>query len=115
MATYDPFDIRGQQESRSDREIEDRLARETEEADVKWLMGSKRGRRIVWRLLEQSHVFASSFNPTAMVMSFREGERNYGLRMLAIIHAHCPELYPAMLKENANGGRTERNADSNPK
>jgi hypothetical protein len=37
-----------------------------------------------------------------MTMAFNEGQRNFGNRMLAMIHTLCPELYPAMLKESQN-------------
>jgi hypothetical protein len=104
---FDPIDIRAQEKAKSDREVRERLAKENEEADLKWLMGSKRGRRVVWRLLDQSGVFRLSFNTNAMQMAFAEGNRNYGNRTLAMIHALCPELYPQMVKENTN----DRNAD----
>lgn len=79
------------------------MAAEGEEQDLKWLMSSKRGRRIVWRLLEQAGVFRLSFNPNAMQMAFNEGGRNYGNRTLGQIHAYCSELYPVMVKENTDG------------
>lgn len=94
--------------AKQNAELRDRLARENEEADIKWLMGNKRGRRVLWRLLDQAGVFRSSFNTNAMAMSFAEGNRNYGLRMLALIHSQCPELYPTMMKENSSH---ERNND----
>jgi hypothetical protein len=70
-----------------------------EVSDLLWLMGSKRGRRIVWRLLEEAGVFRTSFNTNSLLMAFAEGTRNYGLRVLGLIHTHCPELYAPMLKE----------------
>lgn len=100
---YDPFDLTGQEAEADDKATKGKLDRETEEADIKWLMSSKRGRRIVWRLLSQSGVFQPVFHPTAMVMSFQEGKRNYGLQMLAAVNTHCSDLYTAMMKENVNG------------
>lgn len=108
MSTYDPLDIRGQERAKADKALRERLARETEESDLKWLMGSKRGRRIVWRALDRAGVFRLSFNTNAMQMAFAEGNRNEGLRTLSLIHTHCPELYPVMLKEQVND---HRNAD----
>jgi hypothetical protein len=102
MSNHDPMDIRGLERSKADLELQARLARETEESDVKWLMGSKRGRRIIWRFLDRAGVFRLSFNTNAMQMAFAEGNRNEGLRMLAQIHALCPELYPVMVKEQTN-------------
>lgn len=103
MKEHDPLNLEGQKQAAAEMELTARLARESEEADTKWLMSSKRGRRIVWRLLDQAGVFRSSFNPTAMVMAFNEGNRNFGNRTLALIHQCCSELYPQMMKEHTNG------------
>ncbi len=98
-SNYDPLDLRGQEQSKADKDLRDKLARENEESDMKWLMSSKRGRRIVWRILDQAGVFRLSFNPNSMQMAFNEGNRNIGLRIIATIHSSCPEQYQAMLKE----------------
>lgn len=103
MSKDDPYFMQEQAEARDNAATSARLERETEESDVKWLMSSKRGRRIIWRLLDQTGVFRSSFNTTAMQMAFNEGFRNFGNRMLALVHQHCPELYPQMMKENTHG------------
>lgn len=107
MSSYDPTDIRGQERTRSEEDQRNKLAKDTEESDLKWLLGSKRGRRIVWRLLEQAGTFRLSFNTNAMQMAFAEGNRNSGNRLLAIIHAQCPELYPVMVKENTHDARND--------
>jgi len=113
VRNYDPLDLRSQERSKADRELRERLARENEEADIKWLMGNKRGRRVIWRLLDQAGVFRSSFNTNAMTMSFAEGHRNYGLRILALIHSQCPELYPTMMKEQTADERTNDDGSRN--
>lgn len=102
MSNYDPLDTKGQQRAKEQRALREKLDRDSEEADFKWLMGSKRGRRIVWRQLEQSGVFRLSFNTNAMAMAFAEGNRSYGNRTLAMVHTVCPELYPVMVRENVN-------------
>lgn len=107
MSSYDPLDIRAQEAAEADRKVREKQTAENEEADFKWLMGSRRGRRIVWRLLEQAGVYRLSFNTNAMSMAFAEGNRSYGNRTMALIHSICPELYPTMLRENVN----DRNAD----
>ena len=103
MSEYDPTDVQAQEAARESQDRERKLSQDTEESDFKWLMGSKRGRRIVWRLLEKAGVFRSVFNTNSMAMAFAEGGRNYGLHTVALIHTLCPELYPVMVKENANG------------
>ena len=105
MSNYDPLDLRGQEKTEADKKLRDKLLRENEEGDLKWLMSSKRGRRVIWRLLDQSGVFRLSFNTNSMMMAFNEGNRNYGNRTLAMIHSLCPELYPTMVKENTNDQR----------
>jgi len=99
MVTHDPTDPEALDERHTERKERTKLQALGEVEDLKWLMGSKRGRRIVWRLLDQAGVFRLSFNTNAMQMAFAEGNRNYGNRMLAQVNAHCPELFPVMLKE----------------
>ncbi len=110
---YDPTDLDGQRVNREAEATRRRLTSEVEALDVKWLMGSKRGRRIVWRLLEQAGVFRLSFNTNAMQMAFNEGNRNYGNRTLDLIHRTCADLYTEMLKES-NDARRSDGSDTNP-
>ncbi len=102
MNNYDPLDTREQDRAKTDKETRDKIESENEEIDIKWLMKSKQGRRIIWRLLDQSGVFRLSFNSNSMTMAFNEGQRNFGNRTLAMIHILCPELYSTMLKESQN-------------
>jgi hypothetical protein len=110
---YDPTDLKGQEADRADKATRMRLAAEVEELDVKWLMGSKRGRRMLWRLLEKAGVFQLSFNTNAMQMAFNEGNRNYGNRILDLINRATPELYAVMLKESNDVSRSDGNG-TNP-
>lgn len=107
MSEYDPTDIRKQERQRADKEARERNARDSEASDLKWLMSSKRGRRIVWRQLEQAGVFRLSFHTNAMTMAFNEGNRNNGNRVLELVHRVCPELYPVMVRE----ANEQRNPD----
>jgi len=63
-----------------------------------WLMGNKRGRRIMWRLLEKTGVYRCSFTGNSTTF-FNEGQRNVGLMLTAQIHEHAPDAYALMLKE----------------
>lgn len=99
MKKHDPIDIRSQEKAHAETELRRKLSKDTEDADFKWLMSSKRGRRIVWRLLDHAGIFRSSFNTNSMAMAFAEGNKNEGLRILALVHANCPELYPVMVRE----------------
>jgi len=107
------LDIRGQERAQAERNLRERIARENEDSDVKWLMSSKRGRRFVWRLMDQAGTFRSVFNTNAMAMAFAEGNRNTGLRILAMVTSLCPEHYPAMLKENTDDRSQPDSASAN--
>lgn len=102
VSNYDPTDLRGQDELKAEKANQERLAKEVEEGDWKWLMGKPRGRRIVWRLLAEAGVDRLSFNTNALVMAFNEGNRSSGNRTLAKIFSHCPDQYSLMHRENTN-------------
>ena len=74
-------------------------ARRTFVEDIKWLMSSPRGRRIVWWLLEKAGVNRTSFNNSGSVMAFNEGQRNMGLMLQAQVVELSPEAYMTMLTE----------------
>lgn len=103
MSGYDPTDLRGQQQDKQETQARKRLVREVEIADLKWLMSSKRGRRIMWRLLDLSGPFRLSFDPNAMKMAFNEGNRNLGNQLFNEVMTLCPEMYPVMTKEQKDG------------
>ena len=67
--------------------------------DIKWLMSSKQGRRIVWRLLDKAGVFRTSFTGNSETF-FKEGMRNMGLFLVAEVMAHSPETFALMLQES---------------
>lgn len=106
MNQYDPMALAEQAEAADSKALKDRMAAESEASDIRWLMESEQGRRIVWRLLNRTGVFRSSFSSDALAMAFAEGNRNTGLQLLAQVHELCPDLYPEMVRE-AN----ERNID----
>lgn len=107
--TQDPIEDALTEEHR--QEVADeaaRLERQTEIGDLKWVLSNKRGRRHVWRLLEQAGVFRTSFTPDPCTTAFNEGARNQGLRVLALVHEHAPESYALMLSES-NDRHRDRN------
>jgi len=74
-------------------------ARRTFVEDVKWLVSSPRGRRLVWWLLSKSGVNRTSFNNSGSVMAFNEGQRNIGLMLQAEVLEANPDAYMTMLTE----------------
>jgi len=103
VSSYDPTDLRKQEAQKSEADALKKLIRERENADLKWLMSSPRGRRVMWRLLELSGPFRLSFDTNAMRMAFNEGNRNLGNHLLNEVMTLCPELYPVMVKEQEHG------------
>ena len=98
-ATDDPFDLTGQDKASGERARKAQNETRTEAEDIKWLMSGKRGRRVMWRLLDRAGVFRSSFTGNSETF-FREGQRNIGLIYLGHVHEHTPEAYPTMVEEN---------------
>ena len=74
-------------------------ARKTFDADIKWLVSSPRGRRVVWWMLDKAGVNRTSFNNSGSVMAFNEGQRNMGLMLQAQVIELAPEAYMTMLEE----------------
>lgn len=95
----DPFDVdvvRDSDSKRRDAQAEQQLAASN---DVKWIMSDARGRRFVWRLLEQAGIYRSSMAATPEVTAFNEGNRAGGLRLLTKLLAASPSEYLQMQKE----------------
>ncbi|MFN7610835.1 MAG: endopeptidase [bacterium] len=74
-------------------------ARKTFVEDVKWLMSSPRGRRLVWWLLSKSGINRTSFNNSGSVMAFNEGQRNIGLMLQGEVLEASPDAFMTMLEE----------------
>lgn len=103
--SYDPIDITGQEELAHQAASNRKTERDGEIEDFKWIMADKRGRRFIWRMLEKAGVYRTSFTGNSTTF-FNEGQRNMGLMIVGEIHAHCPEFYVSMLKENSSNGST---------
>lgn len=76
--------------------------RQSEIADLKKLLDTEWGRRIVWRLLSRAGIYEISYNldgPRDAVI-FKEGRREIGLFLMAEIHAARPDAYMLMIEEN---------------
>jgi hypothetical protein len=82
-------------ENRRDRELSDH----EEGIAVTTLMSSSAGRRFIYDLLDACHIYSTSYSDNASRMAFQEGERNIGLRLVAVIQRACPQRYNEMLIE----------------
>lgn len=97
-----PVDLDAVNELREERERLEQLEAGETNADWRWLMGSKRGRRMVWRLLATTRPLQPVWEPGLErdAILIREGRRNVGLELLALLLEACAELVPVMAKEN---------------
>lgn len=110
---HDPLDLIGQERTAATSAEEERLAREKEQNDLRWVMGTKQGRRFIHRQLSESGIWRTSFDPDVAVMAFNEGGRNKGLTLLAELTETCPDRYTEMLDEHKDtkDKHANRNAD----
>lgn len=71
------------------------------DVDLRWLMSNPSGRRLVYRWLEESGLFSSSFAEVPTVAAFREGKRAWAVEMMQNIQAREPRLHTLMVQEAA--------------
>lgn len=98
---FDPRDIRQRQQADEAAETARRLARETQAADIKWLMEHPQGRRLVWDLLSFTGIYRQVFTGNSETF-FNDGKRVVGLRYLDLVNRNAAEQYTTMLKEHVN-------------
>lgn len=113
---HDPLDLIDQERTAATRAEEERLAREKEQNDLRWVMGSKQGRRFMYRLLSEAGLYRLSINlgnTDSLLTAFNEGQRNIGLQMLGEITEACQDRYTEMLAEQkeAKEKHDNRHAD----
>lgn len=101
---FNPTDLAAHEERRHEAKEQSRFEAQVALDDYKWLMSSKRGRRIVWRLLGATGVYRQSYTGNGSETFFREGARSIGLQIVAQLHAidGGPELYAQMRNEAAS-------------
>lgn len=101
MESYDPFDT-----LESDKNEQAKNDRRIAMDDIKFLLSSKKGRRILWRLLSWTGVFRLSFNHSGSISAFNEGTRYVGLTLLSQIQEADTMAYATMTKEQQEYERT---------
>lgn len=111
VADYDPTDLQAQERAMEERDKQARQALRLLSDDVNRLMSSKSGRRFVLHLLAETNTFGSCFDTNALHMAFKNGERNVGLKLQALIQGSCPDRYFEMLQEHL---KNEQRRDAGP-
>ena len=82
------------------------------------VMSEVAGREYFFDLLASCHLYSTSFGTNALMMAFREGERNVGIRIGADLNEASPDLYLKMFQEaehvrSQNSRTAERRSDPN--
>ena len=106
MSGYNPMDTRAQERAQAEQADKARRDQREYSDDLNRVMSNKSGRRFMRRLLAETGVYRESFDPNALRMAHREGERNVGLRLLAAVQSACPERYLEMLQEHSKDERS---------
>lgn len=73
--------------------------REKDLDDVRNVLTTLPGRRLLWRYLSECGVFRTSWHPSALI-HFNEGKRDMGLKILADITDADENFLLQMMKEN---------------
>jgi len=81
----------------------DKNIRDTEIEDIRLLLSKQWGRRLVWRILEQTGQFRTSFTGNSTTF-FNEGARNIGLWLVDEVLSADADQYLSMIKENNKQG-----------
>lgn len=76
---------------------------EKQAQDIRDVMATEGGRRVIYKLLERAGLYRCSFNGQSNQTIFNEGGRNQGLMLLSDVTQYAPTSYQLMLKENNNG------------
>lgn len=78
--------------------------RKRELADIRAVMETEFGRRLISRLLGWGRLYELSFTNDRDRTDFNEGMRNIGLRLFAELDEACPELLLKMMAEGKDNG-----------
>jgi hypothetical protein len=78
-----------------------KLRRDTELADIRYIMDSQQGRRFMWRLVNGlCHYDTNDAQHSGSFTFFSLGERNIGRIVKSDLYEASPELFQKMEREN---------------
>lgn len=87
------------EERKAELEARQELLAQRDIEDIRFVMNSEQGRRVIWSLLEKGQVFGTCFNVEPHITAFNEGQRNLALVLFQRVMAHCPDQYLTMAAE----------------
>jgi hypothetical protein len=77
-----------------------RVKRDNELNDLRKILQTPEGRRVIWRILSQAEVFKQTFNPDPHWAAFNEGKRRIGLWLYGEIPAADEDAFIRMMEEH---------------
>jgi len=92
-------------------EDREELDRHNEMKDLKAVLTTGPGRRVLWRLLCHCGMFKTSFTGNSTTF-FNEGQRNIGLFLVGEVNEADPDAYLRMMREARDLEKTRDAADS---
>lgn len=105
MTQENPYDLKGQKRREKDRRTAEKAERSAYLIDLRDVMQTPQGRRVLKGLLSRTHVFAVSLSGDVAATAFREGERNVGLSLMSDMREADAEILGALLLENLKGAK----------
>ncbi|CCJ88694.1 hypothetical protein ACI1AV_000294 [Cronobacter turicensis] len=94
-------DIYDEDQPTAEQIAQQKRLEERDAADIRAVMGTEAGRRVIWRVLSQGKTFATTFAGDPHVTAFNEGQRNMALALFQRVMTNCPDLYLTMADEAA--------------
>ena len=79
----------------------ERTAAEQAKADLRAVLQTPQGRRVLWRVLGRAHLFESGWSPDTAAVHFAAGERNVGLWLVHEINAADASAFIGMMQDAA--------------
>ena len=79
----------------------ERTEAEQAKADLRFVLASPQGRRVLWRMLGRTHLFESGWSPDPAAVHFAAGERNVGLWLMHEINHADPTAFIGMMQDAA--------------
>jgi hypothetical protein len=104
MANEQRQDV-GDEDQVRERKQTQRLKRINELDDIRAVLSTPQGRRVVWRILGMTHLYKESFTGNSTTF-YNEGQRSIGLQLLGELTAADPLAYVKLQQENADDDRS---------
>lgn len=76
-----------------------RFGRERELEDMKFILSTPQGQRVLWRYLEHCGIYRDSFTGNSSTF-YNEGRRSIGIKLLEDITTASPDAYIKMLTDH---------------